>query len=96
MHTHSHAATSTSSTTQSVHAHAYNISHVTTASVQARSIGTSDLRMCLIDITNQNFLTGATQSQNANIGAIGTTTTIANDGSESRPRNVAMFYIIKV
>ena len=52
--------------------------------------------MCLIDITNQNFLTGATQSQNANIGAIGTTTTIANDGSESRPRNVAMFYIIKV
>ena len=93
---HSHAATSTSSTTQSVHAHAYNISHVTTASVQARSIGTSDLRMCLIDITNQNFLTVATQSQNANIGAIGTTTTIANDGSESRPRNVAMFYIIKV
>ena len=93
---HSHVATSTSSTTQSVHAHQYNISHVTTSSVQARTIGTSDLRMCLIDITNGNFGVGGTIAANANIGAIGTTTTIANDGSESRPRNVAMFYIIKV
>tara|TARA_Y100000401_G_scaffold25920_1_gene18224 strand:- start:4000 stop:5232 length:1233 start_codon:yes stop_codon:yes gene_type:complete len=93
---HSHVATSTSSTTQSVHAHQYNISHVTTSSVQARTVGTSDLRMCLIDITNGNFGVGGTIAANANIGAIGTTTTIANDGSESRPRNVAMFYIIKV
>lgn len=90
---HAHTATS-SHGAQSVHAHAYNISHVAHTNVYAKTHQFADSRMSLIDTSNMGNPTGATHSQNANLGAI--TTTIGNDGSESRPRNIAMFYIIKV
>lgn len=90
---HAHSATS-SHGSQSVHAHSYNISHVAHTNVYAKTHQFADARMSLIDTTNMGNPTGAVHAQNANLGGI--TTTIGNDGSESRPRNIAMFYIIKV
>ena len=92
---HNHSASSSSTQSQSSHNHQYNISHVTTASVTQRTAGIADQRMCLIDITGASHPAGTTRTANANLGGISTTTTIANAGSESRPRNIAMMYIIK-
>ena len=88
---HAHGATSTFSGGN--HDHQYNISHVTTSSVQARIIGTSDNRMSLIDTTNHGSLHGTTGSRSAS-GTV--STSIANDGgTEVRPRNVALLMCIK-
>ncbi len=92
---HNHSASSSSTQSQSSHNHQYNISHVTTASVTQRTAGIADQRMCLIDITGASHPAGTTRTANANLGGISTTTTIANAGSENRPRNIAMMYIIK-
>jgi len=89
-----HDHTATSSFSGDDHNHQYNISHVTTSSVQARTAGTSDQRMSLIDTTNLSFLHGNTASQSSS-GTV--TTTVANDGgTEVRPRNIAMMYVIKI
>mgnify|MGYP003144377956 CR=1 FL=1 len=89
---HDHAATSSFSGVD--HDHQYNISHVTTAAVQLRTSGTADNRLSLIDTANHGNLHGTTADQSAT-GTV--STTVANDGgTEVRPRNIAMMYVIKI
>ena len=84
---HNHTATSTSSVTDSGHNHTIGNYGGSFGGGSGATVFRSDASG-----TNSSII------QNATTGiTVATTTTIANDGgNESRPRNVAMMYVIKI
>ena len=91
VHAHS-AVTGSTFTPSAAHNHGLKITHTST---QVTAFGNQhDARMCLIDITG-GPVRGFTETAQPS-GTVASTTLIGQDGSESRPRNIAMMYIIKI
>ena len=99
---HNHFASTTTSTTSSLasnsHNHGIEITHTATS---VTAVGNqSDDRMGLIDFSGGNHPVRY-NTENASVSAgvnssSSSSTTIGNQGSEARPRNVTMMYIIKI
>ena len=99
---HNHSASTTTSTTSSLasnsHNHGIQITHTATS---VTAVGNqSDDRMGLIDFSSGSppvryNTVNASVSAGVNSSS-SSSTSIGNQGSEARPRNIAMMYIIKV
>ena len=91
---HGHTATTTSTFTGSPHSHTFNVTH--TATTVTNWGNQSDQRMGLMDLSG-NDSTGSQYSTDpaTATGTVVSNTSNAQQGSESRPRNVALLMCIK-
>jgi microcystin-dependent protein len=91
---HGHTATTTSTFTGAAHSHTFNVTH--TATTVTNWGNGSDLRMGLMDLSG-NDSTGSQYSTDSATatGTVVSNTSNAQQGSESRPRNVALLMCIK-
>jgi len=96
---HSHSATTSTNSSLASNSHNHGI-EITHTSTSVTAVGNqSDDRMGLIDFSSGNHPVRY-NTKNASVSATvnsSSSTSIGNDGgSESRPRNIAMMYIIKI